>query len=378
MSNVTGSNNMRFLMLAAACLFWIGGQAEAETFDTSAGPVKVEMMAGKLNRPWSVALLPGGAFMFTERDVGKVWYVTPNGNRHEVSGVPEVANQRQGGLFDLVLARDFTSTGEVFLTYAQPSKDGNRTALAVAELSGDNRRLENLRVIFRMNTGSSSGSHYGGRVVEDLSGALFLTLGDRADAASAQDPATHQGKLVRVNRDGSVPGDNPYLNGPFLPEVWSIGHRNPQGAALDETGQIWTVSHGARGGDEINRPEPGKNYGWPVISYGTHYSGGQIGVGTSAPGMEQPRYYWDPSIAPSGMTIYSGKLFPQWKGSILIGSLKFNYIARLDRDGARITGEEKLFPEAFDRIRDVREGPDGAIWFLSVGDRALYRVTPAE
>lgn len=367
---------MRIPSMALIVLIWICGPAQAQIFDTSAGPVKVERMADKLNQPWSVALLPGGDFIVTERDVGKVWYFNSDGSRHEVWDIPRVASRGQGGLFDLVLSRSFTSTGEVFLTYAQASDDGVRTALAVANLSADNRRLENLRVIFRINTGSGSGGHFGGRVVEDESGALFLTIGDRGDSASAQDPATHQGKLVRVNRDGSVPADNPYANGPFLPEVWSIGHRNPQGATLDETGQIWTVSHGAKGGDEINRPEPKKNYGWPVISYGTHYSGGQIGVGTSAPGMEQPRYYWDPSIAPSGMMIYSGKLFPQWKGSIFVGSLKFDYIARLTRDGDQITGEEKLFTDEFQRIRDVREGPDGAIWFLSEGDRALYRVTP--
>jgi glucose/arabinose dehydrogenase len=266
----------------------------------------------------------------------------------------------------------------VFLSYAEPREFTQGTALAVARLSDDNASLTDLRVIFRINEYTDSGRHFGGRIVEDDSGALFLTIGDRARRPSAQDPKLHNGKVIRVSRDGSVPADNPFANGPILPEIWSIGHRNPQGAALDEQGRLWTVSHGAAGGDEVNQPRPGLNYGWPVISYGTHYSGAKIGVGTEAPGMEQPRFYWDPSIAPSGMMIHSGRMFPDWRGDIFIGALKFDYVSRLDRDGDTITGEEKLFDGAYGRIRDIREGPDGAIWFLSVGDRTLYRVTPAD
>ncbi|MEM8699175.1 MAG: PQQ-dependent sugar dehydrogenase, partial [Pseudomonadota bacterium] len=195
---------------------------------------------------------------------------------------------------------------------------------------------------------------------------------------SAQDPARHNGKLIRINRDGSAPADNPFLGGPHRPEVWTTGHRNPQGLATAEDGTLWTNSHGARGGDEVNLIEKGRNYGWPVISYGRHYTYGRIGEGTAKPGLEQPKFYWDPSIAPSGMVVYSGKLFPDWAGDIFVGSLKFDMIARLDRDGAEIRGEERLFEDAYTRIRDIREGPNGALWFLSEGDDALYRITPAE
>ncbi|WP_416896630.1 MAG: PQQ-dependent sugar dehydrogenase [Minwuia sp.] len=367
--------------VAAAAACWLAAlPASAEDFhDTSAGKVSVEKMADGLSYPWSFAFLPDGDVLVTERDNGKLLRITPGTDRRtEVAGVPEVSNAGQGGFFDVVPARDFGTTRELFLTYARPETSSlKRTALAIARLSDDGNSLENFRVIFQLKDATSSNAHFGGRVVEADDGKLFLTVGDRGDAQRAQDPNAHNGKLIRVNRDGSIPSDNPFANGPLLPEIWSMGHRNPQGAALDEKGRIWTVAHGARGGDEINQPQAGLNYGWPIISYGTHYSGGKIGVGTEAPGMEQPKHYWDPSIAPSGMTIYSGKLFPEWQGDIFVGSLKFDLISRLDRDDDRITGEEQLFEGDYNRIRDIREAPDGSIWFLSVGDRSLYRMTPA-
>jgi len=368
---------MRIICLLLALSFIPLSAHADDLHDTSAGKVRVEMVADRLNRPWALAFLPGGGLLVTERDVRKIQHINPDGSRSEVAGLPEIARKGQGGLLDLVLAKDFATTRELFLSYAEPTGFEQRTALAVARLSDDASRLENLRVIFRLNAASDSGSHFGGRIVEDTSGALFMTVGDRARSSSAQDPKSHNGKVIRVNRDGSIPPDNPFVTGPILPEIWSMGHRNPQGAMLDETGRLWTVSHGAAGGDEVNQPRPGRNYGWPVISYGTHYSGGKIGIGTEAPGMEQPKFYWDPSIAPSGMMIYSGKLFPAWKGAIFIGSLKFDHISRLDRSDDRITGEERLFNGKYERVRDIREAPDGSIWFLSVGDRALYRITPA-
>ena len=203
-------------------------------------------------------------------------------------------------------------------------------------------------------------------------------MGERGDRDRAQDTDNLLGKVVRVGTDGSIPADNPFTNGGGRPEIWSYGHRNPQGAAMDADGRLWTVSHGARGGDEINRPEPGKNYGWPVITYGIDYSGARIGTGTHKEGMEQPIWYWDPSIAPSGMMIYSGKLWPDWSGDIFTGSLKFDFLTRLDRDGDTITGAENMLEGHAVRIRDVREGPDGAIWFLAQGDGTLYRMTPAQ
>ncbi|MEC9346968.1 MAG: PQQ-dependent sugar dehydrogenase [Pseudomonadota bacterium] len=347
----------------------------ARQFSTSAGPVEVEQVAGDLDTPWAVAFLPDGGLLVTERD-GRLWHFDAAMARNPVAGVPDVYVQGQGGLLDVVAARDFTASRTIFLTYAGVYPGGGATTLASARLSADGSRLEELRVLFRQDRATGAGHHFGSRVVEAPDGSLYLTIGDRGDADRAQDPQTHNGKVVRVNRDGSVPADNPFASGGGRPDIWSIGHRNPQGATLDEAGRLWTVEHGARGGDEINRPQAGHNHGWPVISYGTHYSGMPIGEGTAKSGMEQPVWYWDPSIAPSGMAILSGRLFPAWTGDILVGSLKYDYVSRLDRDGDRVSGEERLFPDAFERIRDVREGPDGAIWFLSEGDGALYRVTP--
>jgi len=352
-------------------------------YDTSVGQVAVAEVAGPFAHPWAVAFLAQGGMLVTERG-GRLWRLGPDGARAEVTGVPAVKAAGQGGLLDVVAARDFADTREIFLTYSEPTPESggskSRTAVAVARLSDDGQRLENLRVIFRQAPAVNSTKHYGARVVEAPDGTLWVTLGERGLRSQAQNPISHLGKVVRIARDGSAPPDNPLAGGLGLPEIWSFGHRNPQGAALDPaTGALWIVEHGAKGGDEINRPEPGRNYGWPVISYGTTYAGTQIGEGTEKEGMEQPLYYWDPSIAPSGMMIYSGKLWPDWQGDIFVGALKFQLISRLDRDGDSITGEERLFAEVYGRVRDVREGPAGAIWFLTDEDEgALYRVAPVK
>lgn len=354
--------------------------AEARRFETSAGPVLVERMAGPFAHPWAVAFLPGGAKLVTERG-GTLWYLAPDGTRRTVAGVPRVRARGQGGLLDVVAARDFAKTREIFLTYAEPvGEHEGRTAAAVARLSADGAQLEALRVIFRQEPPVGSVIHYGSRVVEAKDGTLWITLGERGMGSQAQNLQNHLGKVVRIARDGSVPPDNPFVGGIARPEIWSYGHRNPQGAALDPaTGALWTVEHGPKGGDEINRPEAGRNYGWPVITYGVDYSGAKIGIGTHAPGMEQPVWYWDPSIAPSGMTIYSGRLWPEWQGDIFVGALKFQLIARLEREGEAILGEERLFKGAFGRIRDVREGPEGALWFLTdKAEGALWRIRPAD
>ena len=353
-----------------------------KTFDTSAGAVAVAQVAGPFDHPWAVAFLPGGVMLVTERG-GRLWRLGPDGARAEVTGVPAVKAAGQGGLLDVVAARDFAKTREVFLTYSEPAGGKSRTAVAVARLGDDGERLENLRIIFRQQPAVDATRHYGSRVVEAPDGTLWVTLGERGLSSQAQNPISHLGKVVRIARDGSAPRDNPFVGGIALDEIWSFGHRNPQGAALDPaTGALWIVDHGAKGGDEINKPEGGRNYGWPVISYGTTYAGTQIGEGTEKESMEQPVYYWDPSIAPSGMMIYSGKLWPDWRGDIFVGALKFKLISRLDRadddGGDRITGEERLFEGMYGRVRDVREGPGGAIWFLTdEGEGALYRVTPA-
>ena len=230
--------------------------------------------------------------------------------------------------------------------------------------------------LFAMAPGSSGGRHFGSRVVEAPDGTLFLTIGDRGDRPSAQDRSVHNGSVIRVNRDGSVPRDNPFVGqAGILPEIWSFGHRNAQGAGLDLAGNLWLSEHGARGGDEVNLVRKGANYGWPEISYGRHYSGGKIGTGTARDGMEQPELYWDPSIAPSGLLVYSGALFPEWKGDIFVGSLKFDYIARLE--GVPLTEVQQIQTDETLRVRDIVEGPDGAIWFISVGNDSVYRITPA-
>ena len=364
---------MRFLLPYVMAICCLPGLIWAQSLQTSSGALKLDRMVSGLDTPWAIGILPDQSFLVTERD-GTLLYIA-GGEAREVSDTPRVAARGQGGLLDVTIARDFAQTREIFLTYAKPQRGGAGTALSVARLSDDGRRLENVREIFEAARGFSGGRHFGSRVVEGADGTLFVTIGDRGDRPSAQDRSNHNGAIVRVARDGSIPADNPFLNTPnVLPEIWSYGHRNPQGAGLDSRGRLWTAEHGARGGDEVNLVRKGANYGWPVISYGVHYSGGTIGEGTSKAGMEQPVFYWDPSMAPSGLLVYSGKLWPNWRGHLFVGSLKFDYISVLDgqpmREILQIEGSET------GRVRDIVEGPDGAIWFLSVGDGAVYRMTP--
>lgn len=341
---------------------------------TSAGALRVENMVAGLDAPWAIGFLPGGSVLITERG-GALLFRDAGGKLQDIAHDLDLAVDGQGGLLDVLVPADFAASGEIFLSYSIKQRRGAGTALARAVLNPDAGRLEDVAVIFETEPGSRGGRHFGSRIVEARDGTLFLTIGDRGDRDNAQDLSDENGTVVRVNRDGTIPADNPFLNTPNAqPEIYSYGHRNPQGAALDLEGNLWTVEHGARGGDEINRPVPGANFGWPVISYGTHYSGFKIGDGTEKEGLEQPEHYWDPSIAPSGMMIYSGKLWPEWKGDIFVGSLKFDYISRLD--GAPLDEVEKIESDETLRVRDIREAPDGSIWFLSVGNGALYRLTP--
>ncbi len=365
------------LLAASVAVFRAGPGARAGEIDTAAGRVSITPVLTGLDEPWSLAFLPGGGFLVTERG-GRLLHVEA-GRVQPVAGLPEIEVDGQGGLFDVLVPRDFAATREVFLSYAAPQGRDSGTALARAGLSQDGSQLEGLRVLFAQAPGSSGGRHFGGRILEGADGHLFLTIGDRGDDDSAQDPASHNGTVVRLNRDGSVPAGNPFAGQPGARrEIWSYGHRNPQGAALDAEGRLWVHEHGARGGDEVNLVLPGANYGWPVIAYGRHYTGLPIGEGTHKEGMEQPALYWDPSIAPSGMAVYSGRLWPEWAGDMFVGSLKFDMIARLERDGEGWREAERLAAPETGRVRDIREAPDGSLWFLSVHEGAVFRMAPAE
>ncbi len=361
------------MLKSLVVLIGLAYPAAAVAVELSVGDVAIEPVVTGLEEPWSVGFLPGGGFLITERG-GQLLYVR-DGQKHRIAGLPAVAAVGQGGLLDILVPRDFTARREIFLSYSKPQANEAGTALLRAQLSNDNRTLTNVEAIFELTRGSSGGRHFGSRIAEAEDGTLFLTIGDRADRPSAQDLRRENGSVIRLNRDGSVPTDNPFIDqANARPEIWSYGHRNAQGMAFDAGGQLWVAEHGAQGGDEINLIRKGANFGWPVIAYGRHYSGGRIGEGTSKPGMEQPEFFWDPSMAPSGLMVYSGKLWPEWRGHIFVGSLKFDYISRLT--GRPLREVEQIEADETERVRDVREGPDGAIWFLSVGNGTLYRMTP--
>jgi glucose/arabinose dehydrogenase len=350
-----------------------------DVYETSAGPVRLETVAAGLDHPWSLAFLPDGRMLVSERR-GDLRVITPEGRLSDpVAGLAPIAAVGQGGLLDIALHPRFAETRLVFMSFAEARGDGVGASVMRGRLAEDPMRLEDVTVIFRQQPAVSGGQHFGSRLVFDRSGALFVTFGDRGFREAVQDPGTHIGKIIRITDDGGVPPDNPRREG-WLPEIWSIGHRNVQAAALHpETGELWTVEHGARGGDELNRPEAGKNYGWPVISYGREYSGGRIGQGKAMAGMEQPVHYWDPSIAPSGMVFYTGERYPKWKGHLFIGALVQTHVARAVLAGDGVSGEERLF-DGVARIRDVRQGPDGYLYLVtdeSEPDGRILRVMPA-
>jgi len=331
--------------------------------------VKVETFAKGLVHPWGLAFLPDGRLIVTERP-GRVRIVAASGALSPpLQGVPRVYASGQGGLLDIALSPDFATTGLIYLAYAEPregAKNGTSVARAKLVEEGDGARLEEVEVIFRQQPSYASSAHFGSRIVFMPDGSLYVTLGERYSARTeAQNPDNHLGKLVRLMPDGSPYAGNPKKDG-WRPEIWSIGHRNVQVAARNPaSGKLWTIEHGARGGDEINIPEAGKNYGWPVITYGRDYNYAKIGEGTHKPGMEQPIYYWDPSIAPSGAAFYTGDLFPEWKDNLFVGALAGQALHRLVLDGERVVGEERLLANLGERIRDVRQGPDGALWLLT-------------
>lgn len=340
--------------------------------------VRVVPFASGLDTPWSIAFLPDGRLLVTERD-GRLRPVDATGKvGAPISGVPQVAGRGQGGLLDVALDPRFAQNRLIYLSYAEPRPEGAATAVARGKLSDDLTRLTDVDVIFRQQPAVSGGNHFGSRLVFAPDGMLFVTLGDRFNYMDkAQDLTTTLGKVVRILPDGAIPPDNPFVEKDGArAEVWSYGHRNVQAAVIEPgTGRLWTVEHGPRGGDEVNRPEAGKNYGWPVIGYGRHYSGAKIGVGTAKEGMEQPLFYWDPSIAPSGAAFYSGDALPGWRGQLFVGALAGQALVMVKvRDGA-VIGEERL--PMGKRIRDVRMGPDGALWLVAESTGEILRVVPA-
>jgi glucose/arabinose dehydrogenase len=344
---------------------------------------EVERFAGPLEEPWGIDALPGGGYLVTEQP-GRLRHVAGDGTiSAPISGVPEVLYQRQGGLLDVTAAPDFAQSRRIYLTYAKPLGGGlSATAAATGVLSDDMTALREVEDIFVQTPGSPNPMHYGSRLVFDGDGHLFITTGEhssRAERVLAQDLGTTYGKVVRLAADGGVPADNPFTGrADAIDSIWSYGHRNVQGAAIEPgTGRLWTIEHGPAGGDELNAPEPGVNYGWPVISYGVNYGGSAVGAGEAVrEGMAQPRYYWDPVIAPSDMIFYDGGMFADWQGDLLIGSLNPGGLVRLELDGDTVTGEER-FLEGEYRIRDVEIAPDGAILLLwDSPDGAVLRLTP--
>lgn len=356
----------------------ISGKADADvTQSTDLYQVRVITVARGLENPWGLGFLPDGRMLVTERP-GRLRIVDKTGTVSKpLAGVPEVFARGQGGLLDVALDPDFQENGYVYLSFVEPGKGGGGTAAGRGRLMED--RLEDFKVIFRQVPKADTRVHFGSRMVFSRDKKLFITIGERGQRERAQDFSIHRGQVVRVMPDGTVPGDNPFAGRQgYRPETWSHGHRNQQGAALHPvTGRLWTVDHGARGGDEINIPLKGRNYGWPVISYGRHYSGLKIGEGTRKEGLEQPVYYWDPSIAPSGMAFYTAERFSAWKGNLLVGALKGRMLVRLELKGEKVVGEERMLQGLKERIRDVRQGPDGLVYLLTDSrDGRLLRLEP--
>ncbi len=364
--------HLRIAVLWMAIL-WLAVPLGAQTLDGPNGPLRVTEMAGGLSGPWAFGFLPDGSVLITEKR-GHLWRLS-DGRKTRIGGVGPVADIGQGGLLDILVPRDFAQTRQLYFTQAMRQGRGAGTALATAQLERGADTLAGWRVIYQTREGSSGGRHFGARLVEAPDGTLFMTVGERGDRPSAQDLGRENGSVLRLTRVGDPAPGNPFTEQDGArPAIWSYGHRNPQGASLDAGGNLIITEHGAKGGDEVNRIAKGANYGWPVISYGRHYSGAKIGDGTAKPGMQQPEFYWDPSIAPSGLMIYSGLLWPEWQGDLFAGSLKFGFISRLSGDPLREV--QRLQGAETARLRDIREAPDGTIWFLSEGNGALYRLSP--
>tara|TARA_R110002110_G_scaffold179197_18_gene384659 strand:- start:590 stop:1717 length:1128 start_codon:yes stop_codon:yes gene_type:complete len=372
----------RILTATAVALFLsVGGVAQAqETLSSPGAGYEIVPVAEGLDHPWSLTFMPDGSMLIIELTgqirILREGVVSPD----PVAGVPEVYFESQGGLFDVLLDPDFAENGTVYLSYAHGTPDENGTRVARAHFDG--AALSEIDVIFDAQPTKDTPVHYGGRMVFLPDDTLLVTVGDGFDyREEAQKLDADLGKIIRINRDGSVPEDNPFVGREDVrPEIWSYGHRNMQGILYDEaSGRVYEHEHGARGGDEINIIEPGKNYGWPVITWGVDYSGARISPYTEYEGMEQPVLYWTPSIAPSGFTLYRGTAFPQWDGDLFVGALAAQHVRRVDMEDGKPVGQEELFGELGKRIRDVRTGPDGYLYLVTDGeDGSVLRVEPGE
>ncbi len=358
------------------------GQTRATAIHTRTA-IRVTQLPGEFDQPWAIAFLPDHRMLVTEKHDGRLFIVTPEGAKSaSVEGVPRVDGGDQGGLLDVALGPDYAASKLVYLSYYEPRKGGNGLAVARARLiDGGKPKLENLQVVFRMQPTLDSSKHAGGRLVFAPDGMLFVTLGERSileGRVQARDLSSDLGKIVRIRPDGSIPKDNPFVGkAGARPEIWTLGHRNILGADLDSQNRLWVVEMGPRGGDELNLIEKGKDYGWPTIGYGEEYSGEPIHESTQAPGLEQPVYYWDPVISPGALTIYSGDLFPEWKNNFLIAGLSSQALVRLELKNDRVVGEERLLADRGERIREVVQGPDGAVYVLTDGDDGkLLKLTP--
>lgn len=362
-----------------ACAVPAAAQKSTRIVASEKVSLRVVTLVEGLENPWSLTFLPDGRILVTER-AGRLRIVSPDFKLapKPVDGLPPVVSSGQGGLFDVALHPDYANNGWIYWAYNAPGTGGWGTALARGRLQG--ARMVQVEVLFSMEPKTRSSQHFGGRIVFDKAGMVYLTLGDRGDKDRAQALGDHAGSVIRLHADGRVPADNPFVGrGGAKPEKWTLGNRNMQGAALHPTtGALWTHEHGPQGGDEVNVMRSGRNYGWPVITYGVNYGlGTAIGEGSAKPGMEQPLHLWVPSIAPSGMAFVAGDQFPQWRGNLLVGALRAQMLVRLELDGEKVTREERLLQGAIGRIRDVRLGPDGLVYLLTDdNDGSLIRLEP--
>ena len=372
---------LRIVLLSTAFFASALAQDRSVVINSEKHAFRVVTLLKGLEYPWSVAFLPDGRMLVTERVgrlrlVGQDFRLDPK----PIAGLPDVVSQGQGGLFDVVLHPEYAQNGWIYWAYNAPGAGGWGTALARGKLQGS--RMTEVQVLFSMQPKTRSSQHFGGRIVFDRAGMLYLTLGDRGDKDRAQKLDDHAGSVIRLHDDGRVPADNPFAKrAGALPEKWTLGNRNMQGAALHpKTGELWTHEHGPQGGDEVNVMRSGLNYGWPVITYGVNYGfGTRIGEGQTKPGMVQPLHLWVPSIAPSGMAFVSGSKFPQWAGDLLVGALRDQMLVRLVLDGEKVVREERLLKGLVGRIRDVRMGPDGLVYLLTDdADGALLRLEPVK